>query len=74
MIYKRSSFLRLIQKKYDCTVEVLGNGALRIRHGSAISHMITNKKDEIDYEEIYMHYRNLYLPDLISSKDLDLIE
>jgi len=74
MIYKRSSFLTLLKEKYDCEIKVIGNGVIKIIHGSAHSFMHTDSKDRIDYEEVYRHYQKLWLPSLPTSSELELIE
>lgn len=74
MLYKRSSFLTFLKEKYDCEIIPLDGGALKIKHGSAQSFMITNRKDQIDYEEVYMHYQKLWLPDVPGDADLERIE
>lgn len=74
MVYKRSSFLKFVKDKYDCVIKPIGRGGIRIEYGNEHFHMLANKEDEIDYEEIYMCYNRLLLPDLPGHKDLQHLE
>jgi len=77
MLYTRSSFLRWLREKNDCTIIVLDEpraNCLKIIHGPAVHYMWLGKKDRIDYEEIYIAYQKLYLADLPGDKDLERIE
>jgi hypothetical protein len=73
MLYKRSSFIKLLITKYECEVTPLkgGKGGFKITNGSAHIYMWYDKKDRIDYEEIYMHYQKLYLSDMPSDSELE---
>lgn len=74
MLYKRSSFLTFLKKKYDCDIKIMDSKAIRIKYGNELFYMVTNKADIIDYEEIYICYNRLLLPDLPGDKDLERVE
>jgi len=75
MSYKRSSFLKLLKEKWGCEIKpVLDTNVLLIKYGSASSRMWLDGKDRIRYEEIYLHYLKLGLPDLPGEKDLEIID
>lgn len=75
MLYTRTSFLKYLKEKHDCEIIPLRDKrVLRIKHGPATYHMWLHKYDRIDYEEIFIAYQKLYLPDLPGEKDLERIE
>ena len=76
MLYKRSSFITWLTKSCSCDVYPLRNNPkiLVIQYLNETSKMYITHKDEIDYEEIYLHYQRLLLPYLPGDKDLIKIE
>ncbi len=74
MLYKRSSFLKWLENTHDCKIDVLPRGGLRVKYGFEHFHMITNKKDLIDYEEIFICCNRLGLIGLPGNKDLEPVE
>lgn len=70
MLYKRSSFLKLLEIKYGVKVKPLRDGVLMLIHGPQIHYMMTDRHDQIDYEEIYIIYNKLLLPELPSPKEI----
>jgi hypothetical protein len=62
MLYKRSSFLRLLKKKHECDIKPLENGTvIRIENGPVHAYIHLNNKDRIDYDEIWVVCRKLYI-------------
>jgi len=76
MLYKRSSFITWLQKSCHCSVFPLPNNpkVLVIQYLQAKTFMGVDSRDEIDYEEIYIHYNRLLLPELPGDKDLEIIK
>jgi len=78
MLYKRSSFLKWLKEVKDCQIKPLGNnvrgGAVKAFNGPASTYIGTDEKDRIDYEEIYIICRNLYIDGLPGDSDLVRIE
>lgn len=70
MLYKRSSFLKFLQAKYQVETKPLRDGVLQLRHGPQIHYMIMTSQDRIDYEEIYIIYNKLLLPDIPTYNDI----
>lgn len=75
MLYKRSSFLKYLKEKHDCEISpVRDTRVLIIRNGPTSAKMWLDNNDRIDYEEIWLVCRKLYLVDLPGEKDLERIE
>lgn len=75
MLYKRSSFINYLKEKHDCEISpVRDSRVLRIKNGPVSAYMFLDNKDRIDYEEIWIICRKLYLVDLPGDKDLERIE
>lgn len=79
MLYTRSSFIEWLEQVEECEIIPIKNdhstrGTLLIKNGSAKFYMHTDAKDMIDYEEIYIAYKYLYLSQLPGEKDLKRIE
>ncbi len=71
-LFKRTSFVRLLKTKYDCEIKTLKDGnSLKIIHGPASAYLYMTKLDRIDYDEIYLFYQKLCLPDLPSPSELE---
>ena len=70
MLYKRSSFLKLLQAKFGVETEPLRDGVLRLRHGPQVHYMILTPYDRIDYEEVHIAYNKLLLPELPTYSDI----
>ena len=72
MLYKRSSFIKWLIEKCHCEVFPLPNNhkVLMVKYLNESTKMFVNSRDEINYEEIYMHYQRLLLPELPGEKDL----
>jgi hypothetical protein len=73
MLYTRSSFMRWLQQVCDCQLQPINN-TIRIKHGPATAYMYMTGRDVIDYEEIYILYGKLYLPQLPGDSDLERVE
>lgn len=74
MLYTLSSFIDWL-KKQDCEIEPLkGKNVVRIRNGVMRHHIWVDKKNRINYEEIYIAYNRLLLTDLPGDKDLEMVE
>jgi hypothetical protein len=74
MLYKRSSFLKWLKEKCDCELIPVTETVMTIKHGPASASMYMTKGDKIDYEEIYVFYKKLYLPMLPGDSDLIRID
>jgi len=74
MLYNRSAFLAYLVKIEECEIIPLNEKVIRIKNGSATANMWMDGKNRIDYEEIYILYKKLYLRDLPGDKDLVRIE
>ncbi len=77
MLYTRSSFINYLKKVHDCTITPISTGnssILQIQHGPAKAYIMVKGKDRIDYEEIYIVCRKLWLSDMPGDKDLVKIE
>jgi len=76
MLYTRSSFLKYLTDKRDCQIKPLNQGrntVILIQHGPVSAYIHLNNKDLIDYEEIYIVCKKLFL-DLPGDSDLVRIE
>jgi hypothetical protein len=81
LFYKRSSFLRWLQKKKDCTVTPLGNddndrrrdafGGVAISNHFVKTYMGVDHKDRIAYEEIHLVCNKLMIDGLPGESDLE---
>lgn len=78
MLYKRSSFIKWLKDVEGCEIIPLANnnrkGTILIKNGSARFNMQSNFEDVIDYEEIYIAYKKLYLSRLPGDADLIRVE
>ena len=75
MLYTRSSFLKYLKEKHDCTISpIRDTRVLVVRNGPVSARMWLDTKDRIDYEEIWLFCQKLYLTDLPGDKDLIRIE
>lgn len=77
MLYTRSSFIKYLVDVHDCEVINLNDrrgNVITIKHGPATAFMWANKKDIIDYEEIYIICKKLWLTNLPGDKDLQQAE
>lgn len=78
MIYKCSSFLKWLKEGKDCEIIPMQNnsrlGVILIKNGVMKYYLMTNKKDRIDYEEIYNACQRLYIVGLPGDSDLERIE
>lgn len=76
MLYKRSSFLSLLQKKYTCDLKPLSHAphTILVKNGPAHTYIFVDQNDRIDYEEIYLHYKKLCLESLPSPSELESAE
>lgn len=76
MLYTRSSFIRWLTKVKDCeiiNVNDIRNRVISIKNGHVIAYIMTGKKDLMDYEEIYIVCKKLFL-DLPGDTDLEKVE
>ncbi len=76
MVYTRSSFIKWLTKVKDCEIVNLNDirsRVISIKNGPCTAYIIIAKKDVIDYEEIYIICKKLWL-DLPGNKDLEIIE
>lgn len=77
MLYKRSSFIKWLQEVHDCEIQPIGErdtfAAFRVKNGPAQAYIGTDSKDRIDYEEIQLICRRLWLP-LPQNSDLKRID
>lgn len=74
-IYKRSSFVNLLRKKYTCDIlPIRDSDVILIKNGPAHKYMRMDNFDRIDYEEIYSCYKQLCLEDLPSPSELELAD
>jgi hypothetical protein len=74
-LYKRSSFLTLLRTKYDCKLTPLKDrNTIKVENGPAVAYIFVTKLDRIDYDEIYLFYQKLALPELPSPLELELAE
>ncbi len=72
-LYKRSFFLNLLKTKYDCSLTPLKDrSTVKVQNGPASTYIFINKFDRNDYEEIYLHYQKLALPNLTAPSELEL--
>jgi hypothetical protein len=81
LLYKRSSFLRWLQKKKDCTVEPLNFddsdrrrdsfGGVVIRNHVIKAFMGIDHKDRIAYEEIHLFCDKLMIDGLPGESELE---
>lgn len=73
MIYTRNSFISYLKTKFDCEITPIGDGGkLCIKHGqTARAYMNFNK--HIDYEEIDLICRKLYVG-FPGNSDLEIVE
>ena len=76
MIYKRSSFLRYLTDTRKCEIIPLREGreqGMNIRNGIVTIYVLSDKKDRIDYEEIYIICKKLNVT-IPSGNDLELFK
>lgn len=76
MLYTRSSFLRYLTDKRDCEIVNVNDGrnrVLSLKNGPCGAFIFTNRKDIIDYEEIFIVCKKLYI-DLPGNSDLEIVE
>lgn len=74
MLYTRSSFIKWLTKVKECQVQPMrGSRTLMVSNGIAKAYIFANKNDYIDYEEIALLCRKIYL-ELPGDKDLKKIE
>ena len=76
MLYTRSSFIKWLTDVKDCEIININDrrgNVITIKNGSATAFIWVNKKDVIDYEEIYVVTRKLWL-ELPGDKDLVRVE
>ena len=77
MLYTRSSFIKYLTKVHNCEIINLNDRRGRvvtIRNGPAKTFIWATGRDVIDYEEIYLVCKKLWLTDLPGDKDLEKVE
>jgi hypothetical protein len=76
MVYARSSFIKWLTDAKDCEIINLKDSRARvitIKNGPCSAYILIRQKDEIDYEEIWLVCKKLWL-ELPGDKDLKRIE
>jgi uncharacterized protein YlaI len=76
MLYTRSSFITYLTKVHDCEIVVLDDSkgkALQVKNGPAKAYIMVNSRNRIDYKEIFIVCKKLYLPIPLNA-DLEKIE
>lgn len=75
MLYTRSSFVKWLKEKKDCEVEPLPNSrGLVIKNGVMKAYIWSDKRNRIDYGEIYTLCNKLMIVGLPGDSDLERIE
>lgn len=76
MLYTRSSFIRYLTTKHDCEIINLNDrraNIITIKNGPATAYILATGRDVIDYEEIFIVCKKLWLP-LPGDRDLEKVE
>ena len=72
MLYKRSSFLSWLREKHSCEIlPIRGTNVIVIKNGTVDAKMWLDKKDRIDYEEIWLLCNKLYIDGLPGNAELE---
>jgi aminopeptidase C len=77
MLYKRSSFVKWLHEVKECDITPLTGksaGVILIKNWNYKFYLEYDKKDRIDYEEIYLACSKLYIDGLPGDSDLERIE
>jgi hypothetical protein len=75
MLYKRSSFIKWLTEVKECEVfPIRDTNVLIIKNWQISIKIMLDKKDRIDYEEIWLICNKLYIVGLPGDNELERIE